>query len=114
MANEKKYRLLAEAIPQIVFTTTPQKGLTYANAKWFAYSGQSFEQTKGLGFMSHVHPVDRSKCKLPDVTAGQDGEVGWQEEVRLQGKDGKYRWFLVKCISVEGSEQGGRKWFGTW
>ncbi|RUS28591.1 hypothetical protein BC938DRAFT_481703 [Jimgerdemannia flammicorona] len=113
MANEKKYRLLAEAIPQIVFTTTPEKGLTYANAKWFGYSGQTFEQTKGLGFMSHVHPVDRGKCKLPDVSNGQDGEVGWQEEVRLESKDGEYRWFLVKCISVEESEQGGRKWFGT-
>ncbi|KAG0000689.1 hypothetical protein BGZ80_006321 [Entomortierella chlamydospora] len=52
--NEKKYRLLAEAIPQIVFTATPQSGLTYANAKWFTYSGQVFEQASGLGFLDHV------------------------------------------------------------
>ncbi|KAF9582860.1 hypothetical protein BGW38_010655, partial [Lunasporangiospora selenospora] len=52
--NEKKYRLLAEAIPQIVFTAAPQIGLTYANAKWFTYSGQVFEQTYGLGFLDHV------------------------------------------------------------
>lgn len=32
--------------------------------------------------------------------------------MRLLRKDGKYRWFLVKCISVEVVEQG-RKWFGT-
>ncbi|KAG0349854.1 hypothetical protein BG005_010624 [Podila minutissima] len=52
--NEKKYRLLAEAIPQIVFTAAPQIGLTFANAKWFTYSGQVFEQACGLGFMDHV------------------------------------------------------------
>jgi len=40
-ANEKKYRLLAEAIPQIVFTATPKDGITYVNNKWFAYSGQT-------------------------------------------------------------------------
>ncbi|KAF8976108.1 hypothetical protein BGZ46_008572 [Entomortierella lignicola] len=131
--NEKKYRLLAEAIPQIVFTATPQGGLTYANAKWFTYSGQVYEQASGLGFMDHVHPEDRAKCFLPTniseskgspgsvpnqanspgTTFGQSpGEVSYQTELRLLRKDGRYRWFLVKCISVEVVEQG-RKWFGT-
>ncbi|KAF9122135.1 hypothetical protein BGW39_009994 [Mortierella sp. 14UC] len=138
--NEKKYRLLAEAIPQIVFTAAPQAGLTYANAKWFTFSGQVFEQASGLGFMDHVHPDDRAKCFLPTnimednndappsladqdpeykqstspgIAFGQGpGEVSYQTEMRLLRKDGKYRWFLVKCISVEVVEQG-RKWFGT-
>ncbi|KAG0283619.1 hypothetical protein BGZ96_011982 [Linnemannia gamsii] len=137
--NEKKYRLLAEAIPQIVFTAAPQVGLTYANAKWFTFSGQVFEQASGLGFMDHVYPDDRAKCFLPTnisednnappSLADQDpkykqstspgtafgqspGEVSYQTEMRLLRKDGKYRWFLVKCISVEVVEQG-RKWFGT-
>ncbi|KAF9434180.1 hypothetical protein BGZ76_008435 [Entomortierella beljakovae] len=133
--NEKKYRLLAEAIPQIVFTATPQGGLTFANAKWFTYSGQVFEQASGLGFMDHVHPEDRSRCFLPNniskesssptglagagsaaspgTTFGQGpGEVSYQTECRLLRKDGKYRWFLVKCISVEVGEQG-QRWFGT-
>ncbi|KAG0197162.1 hypothetical protein BGX28_009321, partial [Mortierella sp. GBA30] len=138
--NEKKYRLLAEAIPQIVFTASPQVGLTFANAKWFTYSGQVFEQASGLGFMDHVHPEDRAKCFLPThLSAGEDagspsemtdgtgskhstspgvafgqgpGEISYQTEMRLLRKDGKYRWFLVKCISVEVVEQG-RKWFGT-
>lgn len=137
--NEKKYRLLAEAIPQIVFTAAPQVGLTYANAKWFTFSGQVFEQASGLGFMDHVHPDDRAKCFLPTnisednisppslgdqdpeykqstspgTAFGQSpGEVSYQTEMRLLRKDGKYRWFLVKCISVEVVEQG-RKWFGT-
>ncbi|KAF9373557.1 hypothetical protein CPC16_001796 [Podila verticillata] len=137
--NEKKYRLLAEAIPQIVFTAAPQIGLTFANAKWFTYSGQVFEQACGLGFMDHVHPEDRAKCFLPTnisegsgspplmsdtdpifkhsttpgTSTGQNpGEVSYQTELRLKRKDGKFRWFLVKCISVEVVEQG-RKWFGT-
>lgn len=85
------------------------------------------------------HPDDRAKCFLPtnvseDTNAApsvaeQDpgfkqststgtafgqgpGEISYQTEMRLLRKDGKYRWFLVKCISVEVVEQG-RKWFGT-
>ncbi|KAI1297009.1 hypothetical protein EDD11_007311 [Mortierella claussenii] len=49
----------------------------------------------------------------PGTAYGQGpGEVSYQTEMRLLRKDGKYRWFLVKCISVEVVEQG-RKWFGT-
>ncbi|KAG0240211.1 hypothetical protein BGW41_007116 [Actinomortierella wolfii] len=166
--SEKKYRLLAEAIPQIVFTATPHVGLTYANAKWYTYSGQIYEQAYGLGFLDQVHPEDRAKCFLPNIIAedndgpfprpanfdfgdtnsedtnsstrkgsetptgsanlkspgyrhstspggvfGQSpGDVSYQTEIRLKRKDGKFRWFLVKCISVEDGEQG-RKWFGT-
>ncbi|CAG8437642.1 10517_t:CDS:10 [Ambispora gerdemannii] len=113
-ANEKKYRQLAEAIPQIVFTATPKDGITYVNEKWTTYSGLTFEQSQGLGFLSHVHSDDRSKCILPDAESDDDshGEVRHQEEVRLMSSDGTYKWFLVKCISIESSEQG-RKWFGT-
>ncbi|CAG8537246.1 9659_t:CDS:10 [Paraglomus occultum] len=112
-ANEKKYRMLAEAIPQIVFTATPKDGILYVNNKWTDYSGMNYEQTKGLGFLSMVHPEDRDKCVLPQDNnqEGGHGEI-YTREVRLQAKDESYRWFLVKCISVESSEQG-RKWFGT-
>ncbi|CAG8616211.1 9287_t:CDS:2, partial [Racocetra fulgida] len=68
-ASEKKYRLLADAIPQIVFTATPKDGITYVNDKWLAYSGQTEEQAKNLGFLSHVHPDDRAICRLPEDTA---------------------------------------------
>ncbi|CAJ0753949.1 239_t:CDS:2 [Entrophospora sp. SA101] len=112
-ANEKKYRLLADAIPQIVFTATPKEGINYVNKKWIAYSGQTDEQAKNLGFLSHVFPEDRVHCCLPEVKDALD-EIGlsYTTEVRLMNAEGEYRWFLVKCISVEVSEQG-RIWFGT-
>ncbi|CAG8530718.1 5363_t:CDS:10 [Acaulospora morrowiae] len=109
-ANEKKYRLLAEAIPQIVFTATPKDGITYVNKKWLDYSSQTEDEAKNLGFLFHVHPDDRIRCRLPEEK-GSD-EMTYSTEVRLMRSDGEHRWFLVKCISVEVSDQG-RKWFGT-
>ncbi len=83
-SNERKYRLLAEAIPQIVFTFSPGAGLTYTNGKWSCYSGKSFDQTMGLGFMSCVHPEDRANLQLPDLPALQQNKAGvsWQTEIR--------------------------------
>ncbi|EIE80047.1 succinate dehydrogenase [ubiquinone] iron-sulfur subunit [Rhizopus delemar RA 99-880] len=114
-SNERKYRLLAEAIPQIVFTFSPGAGLTYTNGKWSCYSGKSFDQTMGLGFMSCVHPEDRANLQLPDLPALQQNKAGvsWQTEIRLLSSTGEYRWFLAKCVSVDELDTGDVRWFGT-
>ncbi|EIE82094.1 hypothetical protein RO3G_06799 [Rhizopus delemar RA 99-880] len=114
-SNERKYRLLAEAIPQIVFTFSPSGGITYTNCKWSSYSGKSFDQTMGLGFMSCVHPEDRAKLQLPDLPTLQQNKAGisWQTEIRLLSYKDEYKWFLVKCVSVDELDTGDVRWFGT-
>ncbi|KAG5978820.1 hypothetical protein E4U55_005893 [Claviceps digitariae] len=64
-ASESKHRLLANLIPQIIFTATEDDGITFANDQWLSYTGQSFEDALGLGFLDFVHPDDLMKCRLP-------------------------------------------------
>lgn len=64
-ASEAKHRLLANLIPQIIFTATEDDGITFANDQWLSYTGQSFEDSLGLGFMDYVHPDDLARCRIP-------------------------------------------------
>jgi PAS domain-containing protein len=64
-ASEAKHRLLANLIPQIIFTATGSDGITFANEQWLSYTGQSFEDCLDLGFMDYVHPDDLAKCRIP-------------------------------------------------
>ncbi|KAK3186913.1 hypothetical protein K4F52_004357 [Lecanicillium sp. MT-2017a] len=64
-ASEAKHRLLANLIPQIIFTATEDDGVTFANEQWLSYTGQAFEDSLGLGFMDFVHPEDLAKCRIP-------------------------------------------------
>lgn len=64
-ASEAKHKLLANLIPQIIFTATDNSGITSANEQWLSYTGQSFEDSLGLGFMDYVHPEDLAKCRFP-------------------------------------------------
>jgi len=64
-ASEAKHRLLANLIPQIIFTATEDEGITFANDQWLSYTGQSFEDALGVGFMDYVHPDDLAKCRVP-------------------------------------------------
>ncbi|KAI2610935.1 uncharacterized protein GGS25DRAFT_173712 [Hypoxylon fragiforme] len=63
--SEAKHRLLANLIPQIIFTATENDGITFANEQWLSYTGQNEEGALGLGFIDFVHPDDLAKCRLP-------------------------------------------------
>lgn len=63
--SEAKHRLLANLIPQIIFTATEDDGITFANEQWLSYTGQGFEDALGLGFLDFVHPEDLAKCRIP-------------------------------------------------
>ncbi|KAI8949499.1 hsp90-like protein [Xylaria longipes] len=64
-ASEAKHRLLANLIPQIIFTATESDGITFANEQWLAYTGQSEDGPLGSGFLDFVHPEDLAKCRVP-------------------------------------------------
>lgn len=66
-ASEAKHRLLANLIPQIIFTATEDEGITFSNEQWLSYTGQSEEDALGLGFMDYVHPGDLAKCHIPPL-----------------------------------------------
>lgn len=74
--SEAKHRLLANLIPQIIFTATEEDGITFANEQWFSYTGQSSESSLGLGFIDFVHPDDLAKCRIPNDRATASTAAG--------------------------------------
>ncbi|KAK3905371.1 hypothetical protein C8A05DRAFT_41702 [Staphylotrichum tortipilum] len=79
-ASEAKHRLLANLIPQIIFTATEDEGITFANEQWLSYTGQSFDGVLGLGFMDYVHPDDLAKCRIPlgGLAGGHGFKADWK------------------------------------
>ncbi|HZQ46082.1 MAG TPA: DUF4118 domain-containing protein, partial [Verrucomicrobiae bacterium] len=60
--SEQRFRELADAMPQMVWTSREGGRLEYANRKWFEYSGLSEEQTyRPVGWMTVVHRADRGR-----------------------------------------------------
>lgn len=62
VARDAKLRALADAIPQILFEALEGEGIVSVNQQWYAFSGQSLEEARGLGFAKHVHREDLHKC----------------------------------------------------
>lgn len=113
-AAEQRYRLLAEAIPQIVWTTTPDGAADYFNQHWFEYTGLTVEQSLGWNWQTVVHPDDRFptlEIWQQALQTGGDFEV----EYRFRRQDGTYRWHLGRAVPLRIANKENQiiKWFGT-
>jgi PAS domain S-box-containing protein len=61
--SEKKFRDLANLLPQVIFEINRQGRLTYVNQPAFQLFGYSEEEfAQGLNFLNFIHPMDKGKA----------------------------------------------------
>ncbi|MDQ6829340.1 MAG: PAS domain S-box protein [Gemmatimonadota bacterium] len=111
--NEAQFRLVAEAIPQIVWTANPDGWLDYYNPRWFEYTGMTLAETQGWGWGPVLHPDDLQPTIDRWTQAFTTGEP-YEIEYRFKrASDGVYRWHLGRGLPVRGVDGNIVKWLGT-
>jgi len=110
--GEARFRMLAEAIPEIVWTATPKLGTDYCNQRWYDLTGLSEPQTLGWGWADGLHPDDRPVC-LQNWEKAQSTGDPFEMEYRLRNVAGGYRWHLVRANPMRDSTGAIVKWFGA-
>jgi PAS domain S-box-containing protein len=112
--NEHFIHLLADALPQIVWTAQPDGHLDYYNRRWYDYTGYSREAPLQQEWWTSVlHPDDVQMCRdrwQAAVASGQTYEVEYRFKDRTTGG---YRWFLGRALPVRNEAGRVVKWFGT-
>ncbi|MBC8138009.1 MAG: hypothetical protein H8F28_19180 [Fibrella sp.] len=56
--DERRFRLMADSMPQIAWTARADGGVEHYNQKWYDYSGLTLEQTREWGWQPVIHPDD--------------------------------------------------------
>jgi PAS domain S-box-containing protein len=102
----------AEAIPVIVWRADAAGLNDYLNAAWYAYTGLGLEQSRGTGWTVAIHADDQPHVQAAWVTAIGAG-TPMEIEFRILGRDGAYRWFLVRGQPLPALDGGIAAWFGT-
>ena len=111
-ASERRYRTLAEALPQLVWTSQPDGRRDYFSRQWVEYTGIPEEEQLGLAWLDKVvHPEDRERVRERWVAAVQ-GRSDYDLELRILRADGQYRWFKGRATPVRDDGRTVR-WFGT-
>ncbi|RYZ50220.1 MAG: PAS domain-containing sensor histidine kinase, partial [Sphingobacteriales bacterium] len=109
--SESKFQLLADAMPQMIWVAMADGVISYFNRQWVDYTGVSLRQEE-YKWGEVVHPDDVPLTKRlweESLASGKQFET----EYRLKGRDGNYRWFLTRALSVEEPGTGIARWFGT-
>ena len=106
------YRQLAEAIPQQVWTATPEGTIDYLNRVVLRYFDEPLASILATGWLPRLHPDDRERCHERWTSALRTGEP-YEVELRLRRHDGEYHWHL--CRATPERDERGRitRWFGT-
>jgi PAS domain S-box-containing protein len=110
--SEQRFRLMAETIPSILWTAAPDGTVTYANERWFEYSGLTRKPDTGEWPEPVVHPDDYQRCTEAWTRALREG-TDYEMEVRNRRHDGSYRWFVTRAVPLRGDSGSIVQWFGT-
>jgi PAS domain S-box-containing protein len=111
-ASERRYQVLLEAIPQMVWTANAEGRVEYANRRWLEYTGLALEDAFHLGWDRLLHPEDRERTWTAWDQA-KEARSEFEIEHRLKrASDESYRWHLVRAVPLAGAGQI-TSWLGT-
>ncbi|WP_372827367.1 PAS domain S-box protein [Polaromonas sp.] len=111
-ASEAQFRLLTDAMPQIVCTMRADGWLTYFNQMWFDYTGLAMDESLGQGWTQLIHPDDQARVAQRLTQAAESGRT-CEVEYRLRRADGAYRWMLGRAHPLGDVSDQPTRWLGT-
>ncbi|MEH1780558.1 MAG: ATP-binding protein [Nostoc sp.] len=111
--SEERYRYLAEAIPQLVWTTKPNGECDFFNQNWCDYTGLTLEQSLGSGWLAALHPDDVQRADKVWSDAVKSRTIYNNEYRFKRALDGSYRWQLARGLPLKDEQGFVVKWFGT-
>jgi PAS domain S-box-containing protein len=109
--SEARFRQLADAMPQIVWTARPDGTLDYHNRRWYELTGAP-EGSAPDYWVPALHPDDQQKCLDLWSDSVRTGKP-FQCEYRLRLASGEYRWHLGRGVCQLDAEERVKRWFGT-
>jgi PAS domain S-box-containing protein len=109
---EQELQQLVDLVPQLIAVVAPDGKFIYANKVSREYMGLTLEEFRSVDVIGRlVHPDDLEKARA-ERKVGLSGIDPFEYEARMLGKDGIYRWFLIRYNPLVEARRA-RKWYAT-
>jgi PAS domain S-box-containing protein len=110
--GEVRYQRLAESMPQIVWTADAEGRATYANRRWFEYTGMAPGVMEDEAFRRVIH-LDDAGPMQSRARAARTQRCDFEMAARFRRHDGAHRWHLVRVVPVRDGDGDVVEWIGT-
>ncbi|HEX6273972.1 MAG TPA: ATP-binding protein [Polyangiaceae bacterium] len=116
-ATELRLAMIAEHVPQMIWTADARGHVEWMNPRWFEFTGvidtrRAADENVGAEWFEVVHPDDRKRVESRWQRAVENAGP-YEIEARFRGRSGEYRWFLGRAVPVLDSHGRLSKWFGS-
>lgn len=109
---EAQFQLVAEAMPNHVWTARPDGKLDWFNSRVYEYTGASLGSLDGGSWAAVVHPDDLDEA-VGRWTAAIASGTAYETEFRLRRNDGLYRWHIARAVPIKDDTGKVVQWIGT-
>jgi two-component system CheB/CheR fusion protein len=110
--SEERFRVMADTVPGILFTTRADGWLDYVNPRFYDYTGLPPGEGEGWKWTRVLHPEDRERVAADWKQVLERGEPA-VFRYRLRAADGSYRWFQIRVRPLRRSADRSLTWFGV-
>ncbi len=110
--SEARFRLMADAMPQFVWTSDAKGNINYYNEAVYNYTGLHYDEIQKNGWVKIVHPDEREENIekwMHAVVTGTD----FIFQHRFKNKEGNYRWQLSRAVPQKDKDGNIEQWIGT-
>ncbi|HEY0676732.1 MAG TPA: chemotaxis protein CheB, partial [Chitinophagaceae bacterium] len=112
ISNIEQRKFLAESMPLIVWTATPEGELNFLNKEFEKFTGTSVKDGQEWGWEKLIYPEDLPELNMRWHHALQHRK-SFACEIRLRRYDGEYCWHIVKANPKKNNEGHLLLWVGT-
>jgi PAS domain S-box-containing protein len=110
--TDPEFRMIAEALPHIVWVSGAEGFTEYFNLRGREYTGTSLHPEPGRNRLDLVHPDDQEKALTAWENALRTNEA-YEVDLRYRRFDGEYRWHSFRGVPLRAHDGEVAKWFGT-
>jgi len=102
-----------DALPGLVWSTSPIGRAEHAGNRWLEYTGLTFEQALGAGWTAALHPDDAPGLLSALAKIVASGERYGELDARLRRRDGAYRWHRTFVTPLHDAAGANELWYGV-
>jgi len=111
-AGEARFRQIADAMPQMVWSALPDGYHDYYNRRHYEFAGVAPDDTIGQNWDAIIHPDDLARTEKVWAYCLATGEP-YKIEYRLRHHSGEYHWMLARALPIRNAAGRIERWMGT-